>query len=78
MPSIKRIAGFRFFFFSRETNEPPHVHVHSAGKTAKFWLKPVALARSDGFHSRELGKLQDLVEEDRESFLEAWHDYFGG
>ncbi|MBI4007657.1 MAG: DUF4160 domain-containing protein, partial [Planctomycetes bacterium] len=46
MPTILRIKGYRFFFFSLEGREPPHIHVEHAGKYAKFWLEPVELARS--------------------------------
>lgn len=38
MPTILRIDGHRFFFYSRETHEPPHIHVQTAEKAAKFWL----------------------------------------
>ena len=27
MPTIHRQNGFRFYFYSHEPNEPPHVHV---------------------------------------------------
>jgi Domain of unknown function (DUF4160) len=27
MPTLLRIEGFRFFFYSSEGQEPPHVHV---------------------------------------------------
>jgi hypothetical protein len=30
MPTILRKDGFRFFFFSREGTEPPHIHVEQA------------------------------------------------
>jgi Domain of unknown function (DUF4160) len=77
LPAIKRIGRYRFFFYSRESNEPPHIHVQSAERAAKFWLIPVALARSDGYNSAELTRLQELVEENRQLFLEAWNGYFG-
>ena len=31
---------------SHEPNEPPHVHVDRDNLSAKFWLRPVALARN--------------------------------
>jgi len=46
MPTVSRIGRFRFFFFSNEGNESPHIHVEKAENYAKFWLSPVALARS--------------------------------
>lgn len=40
MPTIMRIDGYRFFFFSNEGSEPPHIHVEQAERYAKFWLNP--------------------------------------
>jgi hypothetical protein len=38
-PTVLRVGGFRFYFFSRE--EPRiHVHVYHANGEAKFWLEP--------------------------------------
>ena len=42
MPTVLRISGFRFFFYSLEGSEPPHIHVEHGGSVAKFWLNPVA------------------------------------
>ena len=37
MPTILRIANFRFHFYSNEGNEPPHIHVRcSDGGECKF------------------------------------------
>ncbi len=41
MPTILRVDGFRFFFFSNEGFEPSHVHIESGDGYAKFWLNPV-------------------------------------
>ena len=43
MPEVFREGGYRFFFFSLEGMEPPHIHVESAEKYAKFWLNPIEL-----------------------------------
>ncbi len=77
MPTILRHEGYRFFFYSLEGTEPPHVHVESGNDVAKFWLTPVQLAESHGFRSQELNRLRILVIEYGESFLEAWHAHFG-
>ncbi|MBI3669575.1 MAG: DUF4160 domain-containing protein [Acidobacteria bacterium] len=77
MPTVLRIGPYRFYFFSHEPNEPPHVHVDRESLSAKFWLQPVNLARNLGFGARELRKLQTLIEENQEKLLEAWHGYFG-
>ena len=48
MPTILRVDGHRFFFFSNESGEPPHIHVETADNYAKFWLSPVELDRAIG------------------------------
>jgi len=44
VPTILRVAGYRFFFFSNEREEPAHIHVEQAERYAKFWLVPISLA----------------------------------
>ena len=78
MPAVLRVRGYRFFFYSLEDREPPHIHVAQAGRYAKFWLEPVTLASNRGFRSHELTVIQDLVAGNLELFLERWHAYFSG
>ncbi len=75
MPVVLRIGRYRFFFFSNEGNEPPHIHVRAAGDEAKFWLDPVQLAANYGFNAREINEIEHLVDEHREDLLEAWHEH---
>ena len=72
MPTILRWKGHRFHFFSNEGNEPPHIHVRHAEDTCKFWLDPVALAYNEGLSPTELGQIEDVVQQHRDQFLEAW------
>ena len=76
MPTILLTQGFRFFFFSQEGNEPPHIHVEHGDKVAKYWLNPVELASSEGFRSHEMKKLRMLVIEHKVLFLEKWNEHF--
>jgi hypothetical protein len=77
MPTVLRHGPYRFYFYSHEPDEPPHVHVDRENLSAKFWLTPVSLARNLGFSPRELRRIRDLVDEHQAAFLEAWHEYFG-
>jgi hypothetical protein len=77
MPTIQRLQGYRFYFYSHEPNEPPHVHVDRSGMSAKFWIEPVAFARNRGFSPRELRDIERLVSEHQQQFLEAWNEFFG-
>ena len=78
MPVLLRIRGYRFFFYSLEDREPPHIHVAQAGRYAKFWLDPLTLASNRGFRSHELTVIRELVLENRDFFLEKWNAYFSG
>ncbi|OGT25904.1 MAG: hypothetical protein A3I77_01425 [Gammaproteobacteria bacterium RIFCSPLOWO2_02_FULL_42_14] len=76
MPTILRTHGFRFFFFSNENNEPPHIHVEHGDFVAKFRLNPVELADAYGFRSNMLAKITMMVMQHRVLFLEKWHEFF--
>lgn len=77
MPTVLRIESYRFFFYAGDRDEPPHVHVESDDKIAKFWLEPVRLQTSSGFSRTEITRLYKLVEQNREHLLRQWNDYFG-
>lgn len=76
MPTVLRKGRFRFFFFSREPNEPPHIHVEAGDGYAKYWLKPVSLASSFGFKAHELNQIGKIVEENVQLFRGAWDEHF--
>jgi hypothetical protein len=76
MPTALRVGPYRFYFYSHETTEPPHIHVDRDSRSAKFWLAPVALARNLGFSKFELGKIQSLVEQHQVQLSKAWHAHF--
>jgi hypothetical protein len=77
MPTILRVRGFRFYFYSHEPNEPPHIHVDKAGASAKLWLEPVGVALNMGFAPHDLAEVVLLVRQSRIALLERWHDFFG-
>lgn len=77
MPTVLRIDGFRFYFYSHEPGEPPHVHVDYGGATAKVWLHDTGIARNIRFSAKELGKIQRMVREHQQPLKEAWDAFFG-
>ena len=77
MPTVLRLNGYRFGFFSADGDEPPHLHVSKAGAQAKFWLQPVGLADNHGFRRHELREIETILTEHQTTLLQAWHDYFG-
>jgi len=76
VPTVLRVDGHRFFFYSNEGNEPPHIHVQTADKYAKFWLKPVRMAESIGYTSEELRRIEDIISDHSELLLEVWYEHF--
>lgn len=77
MPAVLRVRGYRFFFFSMEGREPPHIHVANAGRYAKFWIEPVSVADVRGFRGHEMTEIRRIVVENEKFFSEKWHEYFG-
>lgn len=76
MPTVLRIGAYRFFFYANENNEPAHIHIQHERALAKFWHRPVAYARSTGFSAHEISKLNKLVEDNQQTLLEAWNEFF--
>ena len=65
MPTILREYGYRFFFFSNEGNEPPHIHIEKGNKYAKFWLNPTELAHFKNFNKPELTEIRKIIEQNK-------------
>lgn len=76
MPAILTQKGFWFFFYTNE-HLPIHIHVEKENKTAKFNIEfLVELVYSKKFNASELSEMRKLVIENREFFIEKWHEYF--
>lgn len=76
MPKVLYIKGYRFFFFSREFNEPIHIHIEKNDKYAKFWIDPIALAKNVRFHTNELKEIRLIIEKNKLKIKEKWNEYF--
>ncbi len=77
MPTVLRSGPYRFFFYSADSAEPPHVHVERNSCEAKFWLDPVRLEHNKGYGRRELNRVRKLVEEHVDDLLGSWSEFFG-
>lgn len=76
MPTLLRIEGFRFFFYSSERHEPPHVHVEKGDGEAKLWLQPVQLVYAYSLTPTELRRIRELTFQHQIAFLERWNEHF--
>lgn len=75
-PTVMRREGLRFFFYSDERAEPPHIHVAAGGNAVKFWLGPVELARNRGFAAHDVNRIRGIIVENREYLWEVWYEVF--
>ena len=76
MPTVCRVGPYRLFFYSSDRDEPPHVHVESENKVAKFWLQPVRLQGSGGFSRAEIKRIQKAVTDNKKLLLRGWDGFF--
>ena len=76
MPTVHRAAGFDFYFYAEEGNEPPHIHADKGDGTAKLWLDPVRLAWTEGLKVNEVRRALKIVEQRQAALLEAWNEFF--
>ncbi|NEQ43980.1 MAG: DUF4160 domain-containing protein [Leptolyngbya sp. SIOISBB] len=58
MPTILKIGPYRFYFFSHEPNELPHIHADRDRESAKCWLESGELTNNIVFSPKELCKLR--------------------
>ncbi|PWU12533.1 MAG: DUF4160 domain-containing protein [Bdellovibrio sp.] len=77
MPTIFRKDGFRFFFYSHEGSEPPHVHIVGRSGEMKIWLQPIEVARTFGLSAKDQRDVLNITEENVTLFLEKWKEWHG-
>jgi hypothetical protein len=75
MPTILRIRGFRFHFYSDERGEPAHIHVRTADGECKFWLEPIALAKNRGIALHLLREIERLVYDHQQLLKDKYDEY---
>lgn len=77
MPTLLVENGFRFYFYSSEGKEPPHVHVQKADAEGKIWLEPLfERVYMHGFTKQEEKKLLEIASRYKEEFKKVWYEYF--
>lgn len=76
MPTVLRHGSYRFYFYSSDRSEPPHVHVRRGECLAKIWLEPVRLEHSSGYGQSELTRIFVVLLEHHHKLIEAWNAFF--
>lgn len=70
----------RFFMYSGDRDEPPHVHVEKQGNEVKFWLSPINLAKNTNrrFNHKELKEIREILENNQSLLITKWTEFFYG
>lgn len=77
MPTILRIDGYRFFFYSNESNEPLHIHIEKGDAIAKVWLDPEILpVYFINYTKKEERDIMKVISLNIVILKEKWHEYF--
>jgi hypothetical protein len=74
MPTLLRVGPYRFFIYSADCREPPHVHVERERNVAKLWLEPVRVQTSGGFKRSELNQIHRVIEDNIVELMRGWDE----
>ena len=81
MPTILLIAGWRFFFYSNESNEPIHIHVQKAEMETKYWIDVEAYEIKGSFSfklsPRDKREVKKLIYLHLDYIIEQWNSFHG-
>ena len=75
MPTVLRIDGFRFFFFSNE-HEPKYIHIEKADMYARIELGTLQVTDSYNVNSKDLKKMIEIIKNNEDKLKGAWNEYF--
>ena len=75
MPTVLRISGFRFFFFSDE-HAPSHIHVEKGDGYMRVELENLKVTNKQKFTKSEEKKILNIIKEHQEELVGAWNEYF--
>jgi hypothetical protein len=82
MPTILRLLGWRFFFYTHEGNEPIHIHARKAEMECKFWLDLDAHTIRESFTSNMAPKdhreVRRIIIEHFDYIVAEWQRVHGG
>lgn len=75
MPTVLRVGGFEFYFYSKD-HEPAHVHCANADGVAVIRIATAETSRKDGnMRERDARRAEALVAEHRELLQAAWDEF---
>ncbi|MBN2965588.1 DUF4160 domain-containing protein [Sulfurospirillum sp. T05] len=75
MPTVLRIDGFRFFFFSDE-HEPVHIHVEKGDGYMRVELETLNVTAKQKFTKNDEKKIISIIKKHQEELIGAWNAHF--
>ncbi len=75
MPTVLRLDGYRFFFFSDE-HTPEHIHVEKADSYARIEIESLKVTDSYNLTSKELKRIVEIVKKNEIELKGSWDEYF--
>jgi hypothetical protein len=75
LPTVLKIDGFRFFFFSDEHN-PVHIHVEKGDGYMRVNLETLKITNKKDFTKNDEKKIMIIIKEHQEKLIGAWNEYF--
>lgn len=77
MPTVLVKDGFRFFFYSHEGNEPPHIHIIGKGGEMKVWLSNLVISKVYNLSPKEQRIILEIMSANIELFKKEWENFYG-
>jgi hypothetical protein len=71
MPTVVTEDGYRFKIYPND-HIPAHVHVQKPENEARVALETFEVVSNEGFNSRELRAVVELVEKHQATLLSVW------
>ncbi|MFA6137016.1 MAG: DUF4160 domain-containing protein [Sulfurimonas sp.] len=75
MPTVLRVDGFRFFFFSDE-HLPLHIHVEKGDGYLRVELETFKVTDRYKFSQGDERKIVAIINEHQQKLIGAWNEYF--
>ncbi len=76
MPTVFHEKGFKFYFYSSDCQEKPHVHVDGPSGTAKIWLSTLDFFNSS-MSARDEKRALEIVTKRIAEIWAAWRKHCG-
>ena len=75
MPTVLRVDGFRFFFFSDE-HLPIHIHVEKGDGYMRVELETFKVTKKYKLSTNDEKKILSILQEHQHELMGAWNEYF--